>query len=552
VGLVRSDHGVSTTHRAITRHRTATGLDGSAQPTSGLTLLPFAAIALIGQLIAFPNPSSLAQGFFWSSTSLLAVVLVGFSAAHVRRSAVASLTLLLAYIASVALLMMAEGGAATGSGTLFMLPVIVAALFYGYREAACVTVAALLALLAIGLAIHSADGELARRLILWSAICALIVVPIRALRTNLQRSLLEARRLLHRSRTLDAAARELSMLTSEHDVERSAARLAANVASASDAQTWRGAYVRRIDGEVVVDAVFPDDRSASPWIPVDVDVEGLLASVEASGGPVVAAIEQPPRGVDSSPHASGEQQTAWIVIAPEGSCHGFLSIASDAPVTTECLEQLAALAQLVELSLSNLFAHKRLEDQAAAEERRRIARDLHDGLAHELTFIASRSRSRANGSDDAETSEIARSADRALDEARRAITVLSADRRQGIAESISQTAEDLAARHGIAVRLEVADTVEVPGDVGEHLLRITREAICNAATHGRPGAIRVRLWNDGMTHLAVDDDGSGFDVGATSRGFGLVSMRERAERVGGTLCVRSAPGSGTSVEVLLP
>src|ERR1700686_2088472 len=107
----------------------------AAMPTSALTLLPFATIAIIGQLIAFPSPAPLTQHYFWSSSTLLAVRLVGFCVPYARRSAPASLALLLSYVASVGLLMLAEGGAATGSGTLFLLPVIAAALFLGYREA---------------------------------------------------------------------------------------------------------------------------------------------------------------------------------------------------------------------------------------------------------------------------------------------------------------------------------------------------------------------------------------------------------------------------------
>jgi signal transduction histidine kinase len=449
--------------------------------------------------------------------------------------------------------MLAEGGAATGSGTLFMVPVVVAALFLDYRAAVCVTAAALLTILGIGLFVHSADGDLARRLVLWSAVCALIVVPIRSLRTSLQSSLRDARQLLHRTRTLDEAARELASLTSEQDVLASAVRLAATIASTPDA-SWSGAYLRRLDlDDVVVEASFPEDGSS--WmlaVPADIDMGSVLSRVGQSAGPAVAtfAVSSAGRNVGSSPR---QVRMAWIAIAPERRMHGYLSIAKDdTDITSECLAQLGALGQLVELALSNLFAHKRLEDQAAAEERRRIARDLHDGLAHELTFIASRTRSRSTAITDTEARELSRSADRALDEARRAISVLSTDHRQGIAESISQTAEDLSTRHGIAVRLNVADSMDVADDLGEDLLRITREAICNAASHGHPGTIKVSLWRDQMTHLVVEDDGAGFDVDAPSRGFGLVSMRERAESLGGNLRIRSAPAMGTRIEVLLP
>lgn len=509
---------------------------------SALTLLPFALLALLGQMIAFTNPVPLSQHYFWPSTALLAVAIVGFCFPFTWRSSSVTLVFLVSYVGSVGLLLIAEGGKASGSGTLFLLPVIAAALFLGSRETLIATLAALAMLLAVGLSIHSPDDDLVRRLILWSAVCALVVVPIRTLRSRLQRSLHEARRLLHEARTLDVAARELSSLATESEVVAAAARLAAEVVSTPGAVQWQGAYLRHEGrGEVVVESSFPAGATgSSPMLP-DATLRSLFTGVpdEAQGGAGSGPGDRAP-----APRA------AWVPVAPDGVPHGFLGIASRSAVTPEVCGQLAAIAQLVELSLSSLFAHKRIEDQAAAEERRRIARDLHDGLAHELTFIASKTRAMAREHPDA--GELARSADRALDEARRAITVLSADHRQRIAESISQTAEDLSRRHDVAIRLDVADTVDVAGDLGEHLLRITREAISNAASHGRPKTITVSLWRDHTTHLVVEDDGSGFDLSEPSRGFGLVSMKERAAHLGGELDIRSAPDRGTRVEVLIP
>ena len=219
------------------------------------------------------------------------------------------------------------------------------------------------------------------------------------------------------------------------------------------------------------------------------------------------------------------------------------------------MDRCVALGHLLELALSNWAAHQKLEQQATAEERRRIARELHDGLAHELAFIASKTRRPIRGTDESlELRELADAADRALDEARRAITVLSAAQPQSLACAVAQTAEDLGDRLDLAVHLDLSDDIEIAGDVTENLLRILREAMTNAAKHGASSQVTVRLQRDDGIRLVVEDDGCGFDPDAASlsRGFGLLSMKERAESVGGLLNLDSAPSHGTRVEVAVP
>ena len=105
------------------------------------------------------------------------------------------------------------------------------------------------------------------------------------------------------------------------------------------------------------------------------------------------------------------------------------------------------------------------------------------------------------------------------------------------------------------MRLDLSLTDDVPPATREALVRIVREAVSNATRHGNAGeiAIQLRRDEDGV-HLRIDDDGRGFDAGGTSdaRGFGIVSMKERAQLLGGQLKVCSRPGEGTTVEVICP
>jgi signal transduction histidine kinase len=95
--------------------------------------------------------------------------------------------------------------------------------------------------------------------------------------------------------------------------------------------------------------------------------------------------------------------------------------------------------------------------------------------------------------------------------------------------------------------------VKLPADVEEALYGIAQEALNNALKHAQPSSVTVTLRMEGRVELEVADDGSGFDAGAVdgAGGIGLVSMQERAEKVGGTLTIHSAPGKGTRINVTI-
>jgi signal transduction histidine kinase len=252
---------------------------------------------------------------------------------------------------------------------------------------------------------------------------------------------------------------------------------------------------------------------------------------------------------------TGVTHATWVPVCPDGELHGALAIATQGvPVPAECVERCVALGHLLEIGLANWAAHQKLEQQATAEERRRIARELHDGLAHELAFIASKTRRSDNFQESLDVRQLADAADRALDEARRAITVLSAAQPQSLSCAVAQTAEDLGERLELAVHLDLAQDIDIAGDVTENLLRILREAMTNAAQHGASRQVHVRLERADGLRLVVEDDGCGFDPldASLSNGFGLMSMRERAESIGGLLNLDSDPARGTRVEVTVP
>lgn len=211
--------------------------------------------------------------------------------------------------------------------------------------------------------------------------------------------------------------------------------------------------------------------------------------------------------------------------------------------------------------------------RSRAEERQRMARDLHDTLAQGLTGVILQIRA-AGAHLDGGRSERAKSiltdsleqAQQTLSEARLAIEDLrEADALDGIGtsgtihESFQAVCSDLSSRHALPVRLvddrEKTGDIALPASTVFELSGILTEAVHNAVRHGACDAVEVRVRTLGASvHLEIADNGTGFDpsrVPETGH-YGIRGMRERAESLGGALSIRSSRGGGTTVSVDVP
>ena len=191
---------------------------------------------------------------------------------------------------------------------------------------------------------------------------------------------------------------------------------------------------------------------------------------------------------------------------------------------------------------------------SGADERRRIARELHDGLAQELAYLVTQAKLLARSHPKIEElRRLEASAQRALDETRSAISGLT-NGAGSLAEAIEVAAEEVAHREGVRVELDLDREVDAPPTVRDAMVRIVREATTNAIRHGRAGTVTVRLAGGDRIRLEVIDDGAGFSpsVEPGPGRFGLQSMTERAHALDGELRVLSTPGQGTTVEVTVP
>jgi signal transduction histidine kinase len=190
--------------------------------------------------------------------------------------------------------------------------------------------------------------------------------------------------------------------------------------------------------------------------------------------------------------------------------------------------------------------------EAVSEERARIARELHDGVAQEVLHLLTQARRLRQQRPGPEADLLVACATRALDESRSAISTLRAPLDEPLPAALQRLGGELGRRLELDVSVRAAPTVAVAPPVSQALVRIVGEALVNAARHGHAHAAEVEL-REGS--LLVRDDGCGFDpdVARLPNGaFGIATMRERAAAVGGRLTIRSQPGAGTELQVTLP
>jgi signal transduction histidine kinase len=220
-------------------------------------------------------------------------------------------------------------------------------------------------------------------------------------------------------------------------------------------------------------------------------------------------------------------------------------------VTAGELLGLAAFILILVAALRQEAATRRMIARAAAaKERQRIARDLHDGLAQDLAFIAAHGDRIAREA--GEEHPLAIAARRALAVSRGAIANLSSSDAPTARAALRRVADELELRFGVSIAVEASDA-EPSSEAREHVVRIAREAIVNAAK-GQAQRIVVTLAREaGRFVLRVRDDGSGISTGALSPehvGFGLRSMTERAASLGGDLTASERLNGGTELEVV--
>ncbi|RFU83085.1 GAF domain-containing protein [Streptomyces triticagri] len=247
--------------------------------------------------------------------------------------------------------------------------------------------------------------------------------------------------------------------------------------------------------------------------------------------------------------ANGER-----IPCPDGTC-GF-SAADE--------ELLGILAQHAAIALTNARLYERSRELTIAEERSRLAHELHDAVSQKLfslrltaqaaTALVDRDPSRAKS----ELQQVAGLAAEAADELRAAVVELrpAALDEDGLVATLRTQIQVLDRAHAAHVTFESGSVRALPASQEEAMLRVAQEALHNALRHADAERVELSLDKRGPgAVLRITDDGIGFEPRAVRRAgrhLGLVSMRDRASGVGGRLTVESAPGKGTTIEMEVP
>ncbi len=372
-------------------------------------------------------------------------------------------------------------------------------------------------------------------------------------------------------RQLDALREVVESISSELDLEALLERIIASAVS------LLGAHAGAI-GLVGADADAPRrlvathnleaEGLATRGIPARA---GLMGEVLARRGPVI--VERYEDVTQPLPDSAFHRLAPWIAVPIwwQSDIIGTFGVAGNDPTRRFGGREIALLenfARHAAVAIENARLYAASRDLGIAEERNRLAREIHDTLAQSLLTLTFQIRAARGsiGDDPASADADLRTAEAnaraALEEARRSVWNLgpTALETGSLVEALGAEADP--GRAGLPCRLIVSGAARpLAGDVQLTLLRVAQEAIANARKHAQASRIEVRLaFGDAGVTLSIADDGRGFDPAALeqrptpSGGFGLLNMAERLRRLGGSLKVHSGPdnGPGTTIVATVP
>lgn len=219
------------------------------------------------------------------------------------------------------------------------------------------------------------------------------------------------------------------------------------------------------------------------------------------------------------------------------------------------------VASLQKLATEKARWREQMKQSVITEERQRLARELHDAVSQQLFAISMLlSAVRENLPKDHPVHGKIATAERVAGEAQNEMRALLMQLRpvplegKGLKEGLTELLAELKAKQPLKIEWEIADLPDLPKGIEDHLFRIVQEALSNVLRHSRATEVTLKLVAaPRRIHLKIVDNGIGFDMNQVKKTtYGLQSMQERANEIGGVTEVISFPGKGTRVDVIIP
>jgi PAS domain S-box-containing protein len=300
------------------------------------------------------------------------------------------------------------------------------------------------------------------------------------------------------------------------------------------------------------------DRESALWLLVH-QSRGPLVIEDAGAGPLLTPETR------AWAAAQGIKTILLVPLLLGEKLIGMLSVRSSShrSYRPDEMELAQGLAHQATLAVQLTRLAEQGQNSVLLQERNRMAQEIHDTLAQGLTGIivqleAAEDAMRERPKVRQHIQKAEKLARNSLAEARRSVWALrpQALEHADLAAALRSLIEQLADHRANPALFHLEGAVHpLPPKVEDNLLRIAQEALNNAFQHAEASTVEVCLtFGAGETTLCVRDDGRGFDPGAAQNksGFGLTSMRERAERIGGRIAIKSRTGEGTQVVAQVP
>ncbi len=228
-------------------------------------------------------------------------------------------------------------------------------------------------------------------------------------------------------------------------------------------------------------------------------------------------------------------------------------------ITKKWEEQVTTLQRL---SSNNAQLAQKAKYSAIVEERQRLARELHDAVSQQLFAISMTA------------TAVGRTLDKDFDKAQRQIylieemaSVAQSEMRalllhlrpvhlegKRLSEGLVELLQELRAKVPMEISWELAEDIRLPKGIEDHLFRIVQEAMSNALRHSKANRLEIKLTQPGDTiRLSIRDDGVGFKLDEKKHAsYGIVTMKERVNEIGGSFNIITAPDKGTRIEIRVP